>query len=52
MLKLLKLILDNDVFTFDNNISRQKSGVNMGGTASVDLADLRMFEILENFRNT
>ena len=48
MLKLLKLILDNDVFTFDNNISRQKSWVTMGGTASMDNFDLQMFKILEN----
>ena len=48
ILHLLEIILKNNIFTFNNRIYRQKIGVPMGGAASGELADLRMFEILEN----
>ena len=45
---LLKLILENNEFFFNNKKYRQKIGVPMGGAASAELADIRMFEILKN----
>ena len=48
IMQLLKLILENNEFTFNDQMYRQKIGVPMGGSCSAELADLRMFEILEN----
>lgn len=48
LMTLLELVLNNNIFTFNNKIYRQKVGVPMGGAASAELADLRMYEIFEN----
>ena len=55
LMALLELVLNNNIFTFNNKTYRQKVGVPMGGAASAELADLRMYEIFEgilrNFNN-
>ena len=48
MIDLLKLILENNEFTFNEKTYRQKIGVPMGGTASAELADIRMYDILKD----
>lgn len=51
ILQLLRTILENNEFTFNEKTYRQKIGVPMGGSSSAELADIRMFEILESILN-
>lgn len=48
IIKSLEIILKNNEFTFNSKTYRQRTGVPMGGAASAELADIRMFEILEH----
>ena len=48
ILEFIKIILENNEFTFNNKIYKQKLGVPMGGSLSAELADIRMYEILKN----
>ena len=48
ILEFIKIILQNNEFTFNNKMYRQKLGVPMGGSSSAELADIRMYEILKN----
>ena len=51
ILELLQIILENNEFTFNKKMYRQKTDVHMGGSPSAELADLRTFEILESVLN-
>ena len=48
IIDLLQIILENNEFTFDGKIYKQILGVPMGGSASAELADLRMYQIFES----
>ena len=54
ILELLKIILENNEFIFDNKFFKTTTGVPMGNSLSPELTDLRMFEVLndivESFR--
>ena len=48
ILKLLEIIVKNNIFKFNNKMFRQILGVAMGSSCSPELADIRMYEILED----
>lgn len=48
IIDLLHIILNNNEFTFEGKMYRQILGIPMGGSASGELADLRMYQIFEN----
>lgn len=48
ILELLSIILEHTEFTFEDKTYKQLIGVPMGGACSAELADIRMFEILQN----
>ena len=48
---LLQLVLENNYFTFDNKVYKQRLGVAMGAAPSPEICDIRMFEITQDIIN-
>ena len=48
ILELLKIILENNEFIFDNRFFKTTTGVPMGNSLSPELTDLRVFEVLND----
>ena len=51
LLKLLSIILNNNIFTFDDKLYRQIVGVSMGSRVSPEAADIAMGKILKDIMN-
>ena len=48
LIKLLKILLENNEFEFNGHLYKQILGASMGAVPSPEACDLRLFEILEN----
>ena len=48
LIKLLKILLENNEFEFNGHLYKQILGASMGAVPSPEICDLRLFDILEN----
>lgn len=48
LVELLKILLENNKFEFDGHLYKQIVGASMGAVSSLEVCDLRLFDILEN----